>query len=58
MRPDGLALEKIAELVEAGSIRSVVDRIFTFDKANEALAYVEQRHARGKVIVSLSPTER
>jgi NADPH:quinone reductase-like Zn-dependent oxidoreductase len=58
MRPDGLALEKIAELVQAGSIQPVVDRVFSFAKAKEALAYVEQRHARGKVIVSLSPTER
>ncbi|HEX5281856.1 MAG TPA: NADP-dependent oxidoreductase [Micropepsaceae bacterium] len=52
MLPDGETLEKIGALVEGGSIRPVIDRTFPFDKANEAVEYVEAGHARGKVIVT------
>jgi alcohol dehydrogenase len=54
MLPDGKNLEEIATLVEQGSIRPIVDKVFPFEQANEALAYVEKGHSRGKVIVSLS----
>lgn len=51
MRPDGEQLERIAALVEAGSIRAVVDRAFPLARAAEALAYSESGHAVGKVLV-------
>jgi len=54
MHPDGAELAKIAELVENASIRPVIDRVFPFDEADEALRYAETGHARGKVVVSLS----
>lgn len=53
MRPDGLILDKITELIEAESIRPVIDRTFPFERAHEALEYLEKGHARGKVVVSL-----
>jgi NADPH:quinone reductase-like Zn-dependent oxidoreductase len=53
MRANGGQLEKIASLIEAGAIRPVVDRVFPFDKTNEALAYVEAGRAKGKVVVNL-----
>jgi NADPH:quinone reductase-like Zn-dependent oxidoreductase len=53
MLPDGAGLEKIARLIEGGSIRPVLDRVFKFEKANEALAYVESGHTLGKVVVSI-----
>ncbi len=53
MLPDGNGLEEIRTLVEAQVIRPIVDRVFPFDKANEALAYVETGRARGKVVVSV-----
>ena len=53
MAANGGQLEKIAALIEAGAIRPVVDRIFPFEKTNEALAYVETGRAKGKVVVTM-----
>jgi NADPH:quinone reductase-like Zn-dependent oxidoreductase len=52
MLPEGDVLDKIARLIEEGSILPVLDRTFRFENANEALAYVESGRARGKVVVS------
>jgi NADPH:quinone reductase-like Zn-dependent oxidoreductase len=53
MKPSGGQLEQIASLIEAGAIRPVVDRVFPFEKTNEALAYVETGRARGKVVIAV-----
>lgn len=51
MNPDGSQLAKIGELIQARTIRPVVDRVFPFDQAKEALAYLETGRAKGKVVV-------
>jgi len=51
MRANGRQLGEITELVEAGVIRPVVDRIFPFEAALDALAYVETGRAKGKVVI-------
>jgi alcohol dehydrogenase len=53
MRPSGDQLREIGSLIDAGAIRPVVDRVFPFESTKEALAYVEQGRARGKVIVKV-----
>ena len=53
MRADGPQLHKITQLIEAGTIRAVIDRVFPFESANEALAYVEAGRAKGKVVVKI-----
>lgn len=53
MRADGGQLSRITALVEAGAIRPVIDRRLPFEAVNEALAYLDQGHARGKVVVEL-----
>jgi len=53
MRANGAQLQHITELVEAGIIKPVVDRSFNFESTAEALKYVEQGHAKGKVVVTL-----
>jgi alcohol dehydrogenase len=53
MRADGGQLSQIAKLVDDGVIRPVVDRVFPFESANEALAYVESGRAKGKVVVKM-----
>lgn len=52
MRANGRQLGEITDLVEAGIIRPVLDRIFPFEAAGQALAYVETGHAKGKVVIS------
>ncbi len=44
-------LELLAELIEAGSVRPRIDRRYPFAEIPAAIAYLEQGHARGKVVV-------
>ena len=53
MRARGDQLGKIAALIESGTIRPVVDRVFPFTQTNEALAYVETGRAKGKVVIAV-----
>ncbi|MER9419918.1 zinc-binding dehydrogenase, partial [Mesorhizobium sp. M0306] len=46
-------LSKITALIEAGAIRPVLDRVFPFEAANDALAYVETGRAKGKVVIKV-----
>ena len=45
-------LEILSELIEAGNVRPQIDRQYPFAEIPAAIAYVEQGHARGKVVVS------
>jgi NADPH:quinone reductase-like Zn-dependent oxidoreductase len=51
MRANGGQLAEITDLIDAGIIRPVVDRVFPFDSTDEAMAYLEAGRARGKVVV-------
>lgn len=53
MKSQGNQLEKITALVEAGAILPVVDKVFSFDQTNQALAYVERGRAKGKVVIKV-----
>jgi NADPH:quinone reductase-like Zn-dependent oxidoreductase len=47
-------LMTIAALLEKGTIRSVIDRRYTFADLPEAVRYQEQGQARGKVVVTVA----
>ena len=53
VHPDGSQLAEIGELLKEGSIRPVIDKVFPFDQAKEALAYLEKGRAKGKVVVHM-----
>ncbi|WP_455874262.1 NADP-dependent oxidoreductase [Rhizobium yanglingense] len=53
MTANGGQLGKITSLIEAGDIRPVMDRVFPFERTNEALNYVETGRAKGKVVVAV-----
>lgn len=53
VRPDGSQLAEIGELLKAGRIRPVIDKVFPFEQTKEALAYLEQGRAKGKVVVQM-----
>ncbi len=53
MRADGIQLQKITSLIEAGVIKPVIDRSFPFESTAEALRYVEQGRSKGKVTVTI-----
>lgn len=53
MRADGKQLGKITTLMNEGVIRPVLDKVYPFEKLNEALAYVETGRSKGKVVLSV-----
>lgn len=53
MRANGDQLREIASLINSGVIRPVVDKVFSFEATNDALAYVESGRAKGKVIIKI-----
>jgi len=52
-RPDGEQLAHIGELLETERIRPVIDKVFPFEQAKEALEYLAQGRSRGKVVVKV-----
>ncbi len=57
MKANGAQLGQIATLIDKGVIRPVVDRVFPFQATADALAYVQQGRAKGKVVVNLIKTD-
>jgi NADPH:quinone reductase-like Zn-dependent oxidoreductase len=53
MHPSGSDLAQLAELIEQGKLKVVIDRTYLFAKISEALAYVETGRAKGKVVVTM-----
>jgi NADPH:quinone reductase-like Zn-dependent oxidoreductase len=51
--PDGAQLAEIGKLLETERIQPVIDKVFPFDQAKEALEYLAQGHSKGKVIVKM-----
>ncbi len=50
-RPD---MQTLADLLESGKIKSVIDKRFTLDESAAAFAYLGEGHARGKIVVEVS----
>ena len=44
----------LGELMEAGKVTPVIDRCYSLSEAPEAIRYLEQGHARGKVVITLA----
>ena len=53
MKANGNQLSRITSLIDAGIIRPVMDKVFSFEATNEALTYVETGRAKGKVVVKV-----
>jgi NADPH:quinone reductase-like Zn-dependent oxidoreductase len=46
-------LTLIAELMAGGKVTSIIDRYYSLTEVPQAIAYVEQGHARGKVVIDV-----
>jgi len=53
VRPDGAQLTEIGKLLENGRIKPVIDRVFPFEQAKDALAYLALGHAKGKIVIKI-----
>ena len=51
--PNGDQLREIASLIDLALYAQWGDRVFPFESTMEALAYVEQGRAKGKVVVKV-----
>jgi NADPH:quinone reductase-like Zn-dependent oxidoreductase len=54
MHPSGSDLAQLAELIEQGKLKVIVDKTYPFANIADALAYVESGRAKGKVVVTMS----
>ncbi|QWI17783.1 NADP-dependent oxidoreductase [Bacillus wiedmannii] len=53
MKPSGDQLRIIANYIEVGKIKPVIDRVFPFEDAQKAMEYSEAGRAKGKIIVKI-----
>jgi NADPH:quinone reductase-like Zn-dependent oxidoreductase len=47
-------LAALAEFVEGGKVTPVIDRTYPLNETAEAIRYLGEGHARGKVVVTVS----
>ena len=46
-------LAVLRELLQAGKVTPVIDRTYPLNQAADAIGYLEQGHARGKVVITV-----
>jgi NADPH:quinone reductase-like Zn-dependent oxidoreductase len=46
-------LQFLKELIVAGKVKPVIDRTYSLSDAPEAIRYLEEGHARGKVVITV-----
>ena len=54
IRKDDLVI--MGEFIKAGKVTPVIDRCYSLSEAPEAIRYLEEGHARGKVVITLEHT--
>ncbi|MEN1938579.1 NADP-dependent oxidoreductase [Paenibacillus sp. 102] len=53
MKPSGDQLRIIANFIESGKIKPIIDRVFSFKDAQKAMEYSESGRAKGKIILKI-----
>ena len=53
-KPNGTDLVSLKQLIEAGKIIPVIDSTYALSDTPDALRYLEQEHARGKVVITVA----
>jgi len=50
---DAEKLDYLRDLIEAGKIKSVVDKVYPLSQLAEAHRYYEEGHPKGKIVITL-----
>jgi alcohol dehydrogenase len=53
MKPSGEQLSIIANFIETGKIKPIIDRVFPFENAQKAMEYAESGRAKGKILLKI-----
>lgn len=53
MQPTGERLQQIADAVEQGELKPVIDRVFPLEQIKQAHDYGEEGHAKGKIVIKV-----
>ena len=53
MSPNGGQLKKLAELYESEKIKPIIDKTYPFEESIQAIKYLSEGHAKGKVVVKM-----
>lgn len=57
MKPNQKDLSFIKELLEGGKVVPVIDRSYPLSEVAEAIRYLEEGHARGKVVITMEHSD-
>jgi NADPH:quinone reductase-like Zn-dependent oxidoreductase len=53
----GLRFERTSMLLEAGKVVPVIERRYPLGETAEAIRYLEEGHARGKVVITVDQND-
>ena len=53
-KPNQQDLVFMKDLVEAGKVKPVIDRCYPLSEVPDALRYLEEGHAQGKVVITVA----
>jgi len=53
MKPSGEQLRIIADFIETGKIKPIIDRVIPFEDTQKAMEYAESGRAKGKIVVKI-----
>ena len=58
VKPNKEDLVYIKELLETGKVEPVIDRRYSLSETAEAIRYLEEGHAQGKVVITVEHNDK
>lgn len=57
-RPNKQDLTIMQELMKTGQVKPVIDKRYSLSEVPQAIRYLAEKHARGKVVITLEDSHR
>lgn len=58
VKPNKEDLQFLKQLIESGEVMPVIDRTYPLTEVPEAISYLEEGHAKGKVMITLEHNDK